>query len=287
VKIKNLALVAAAALGMAGTNAAFACSTAAWAATTGGGETGNPVEGRPTDAASPVARYSGQCGLKATTAGNFVTDGTPAAETAFRARFYVYTGLASGNAVVYRARNGAGADQITVTYNRDTGNLLFAIPGTPTGTPTAPVAPNAWYSVELAWAQAGTLNATVRGAGVATDSTVALTGGTAGGVIETAQLGFISGSGVSANTGTAREGIITDAYESRRSTAIGRLCRGDANGSNTITVGDAVQILNESFPGGPLTSGQPDCNENGSITVGDAVCALNRSFIASVCTSQP
>lgn len=276
-KIKNLALATAALLGLVGAPATFACSIAAW----NGGPMGSPLAGRPTDA-TPVARYSGQCGLRAAASGSFVTDNTPTAEATFRARFYIYTGLTTGSAVVYRALNAASAEQISVTYNQGAGNLSFAIPGA--AAQTVPAVANAWYSIELNWAAAGTLFATVRGNAATTDATANITGGTAGGAIDTAQLGWVSGAGTV--TGTSR-GIIADAYESRRSTAIGRLCRGDANANNAITVGDAVQILNESFPGGALTSGQPDCNENGAVTVGDAVCALNRSFIANVCTSQP
>lgn len=265
-KIKNLALATAALLGLVGAPATFACSIAAW----NGAPGGTPVAGRPTDA-TPVARYSGQCGLRAAASGSFVTDTTPTAEAAFRARFYVYTGLTSGQAVVYRARNAANVDQITVTYNQGTpGNFSFAIPGA--AAQTVPANTNAWYSIELNWAAAGTLSATVRGAGGTTDATASITGGTAGGAIDTAQLGWIAGTGVA---GT--RAIIADAYESRRSTAIGRLCRGDANNDGTRNSGDQLAVRNEFF-GTALSAGQPDANEDGNVNSADQLVVRNLFF---------
>lgn len=267
-KIKNLALATAALLGLVGAPATFACSIAAWNGTAGG----TPVAGRPTDA-TPVSRYSGQCGLRAAASGTFVADNTPTAEAAFRARFYVYTGLTGGSAVVYRALNASSVEQIGVTYNHGTpGTFSFAIPGV--AAQTVPANANAWYSIELNWAAAGTLAATVRGAGGTTDATVNITGGTAGGAIDTAQLGWVSGSGTA-----GPRAIIADAYESRRSTAIGRLCRGDANNDGTRNSGDILQARNEFLtrlqPAPFLASGQPDASENGVVDSQDQLVIRN------------
>lgn len=265
-KIKNLALATAALLGLVGAPATFACSIAAWNGTAGG----TPVAGRPTDA-TPVSRYSGQCGLRAAASGTFVADNTPQTEGAFRARFYVYTGLTAGSAVVYRALNATNVEQISVTYNHGTpGTFSFAIPGATAQ--TVPANANAWYSIELNWATAGTMSATVRGAGGTTDATANVTGGTGGGTIDTAQLGWISG------TGTAGpRAIIADAYESRRSTAIGRLCRGDANNDGLRNSGDQITVRNEVF-GTSLAAGQPDANEDGNINSGDQITVRNLVF---------
>ncbi|MCE3004645.1 MAG: hypothetical protein LW860_18415 [Xanthomonadaceae bacterium] len=262
-KIKNLALATAALLGLVGAPATFACSIAAWNGTVGG----TPVAGRPTDATS-VPRYSGQCGLRAAASGSFVADNTPTAEPAFRARFYVYTGLTSGSAVVYRALNASNAEQISVTYNQGSpGTFSFAIPGATAQ--TVPANTNAWYSIELNWANTGTLSATVRGAAGTADATASITGGTAGGAIDTAQLGWISGTGVA-----GARAIVADAYESRRSTAIGRLCRGDANNDGTRNSGDGISIRNE-FLSATLAAGQPDANEDGSVNSGDGIIVRN------------
>lgn len=272
-KIKNLALATAALMGLVGAPATFACSIAAW----NGGPTGTPVAGRPTDAA-PVARYSGQCGLRAATSGSFVTDNTPTAEAAFRARFYVYTGLTSGQAVVYRARNAANVDQITVTYNQGSpGTFSFAIPGATAQ--TVPALTDRWYAIELNWAAAGTLTATVRGAAGTADAVANVTGGTAGGAIDTAQLGWVAGTGTV--TGASR-GIIADAYESRRSTAIGRLCRGDASGDGILGIADRVIITTEAA-GGALAAGQPDVNEDGVVAIADRVLITTRIGNGDTC----
>ena len=260
-KFKTLALVAAASFGLAGTSAVFACSTAAW----NGGETGNPQEGRPADG---VARYAGQCGLRSAATAQFVTDNTPTAETTFRARFYVYTGMTSGSPVVYEALNAGSVRQIGVTYNRDAGNLSFATTGPTPQTVT--VAPNAWYSVELDWSRTrGNMIVAVRGAAATADSSVTVAGVGGTDQIDTARLGWVSGAGVA-----AARGLVTDAYESRRATAIGRLCRGDANLDNTRNSGDQIAQRNE-FLNGTLAAGQPDANEDGTVNSGDQITVRN------------
>ena len=90
------------------------------------------------------------------------------------------------------------------------------------------------------------------------------------GTVEAVQLGAPNGMGDF--TGE----IIFDAYEAHRTTNVGALLVGDANGSGTVTSGDATRILNEGSLGGTLSIGQPDCNENGSITSGDATCVLGK-----------
>jgi hypothetical protein len=261
VKVKNLALVVAAVFGIAGANAAFACSTAAWS----GGETGNPTEGRPADG---VARYSGQCGLRSSNTAQYVQDNTPTAETTFRARFYVYTGLASGSAQVYQARNASGTQMIGVTYDRNGNQFTFNTSGGSAN--IGSITPDRWYSIELNWNRtAGNMAVTVRGAGATTDSTANVTGVAGTDQIDDARLGWISGTG----TPTTRA-IVTDAYESRRSTAIGRLCRGDANNDGSRNSGDGIVIRNE-FLSGTLGAGQPDANEDGSVNSTDGIVVRN------------
>ncbi len=61
--------------------------------------------------------------------------------------------------------------------------------------------------------------------------------------------------------------------------AVAYLC-GDADGSGTITISDAVYLINYIFAGGPapnpLLSGDADCS--GSITISDAVYMINYIF---------
>jgi hypothetical protein len=257
-----LALVAAAGFGLVGAPSVFACSNGAWSTVTG-----TPVAGRPTDA-SPVSRYSQQCASRSAATGSFVTDNTPNAEQTYRARFYVYTGLTSGPAVVFRATNAASAQMIAVTYDATAGNFTFNTSG---GNGTiGSITANRWYSVELNWSRAtSNMAVTVRGAGATTDSTATVTGVGGTDVIDTAQLGWISGAGVA-----AARGIVVDAFESRRSTAIGRLCRGDANNDNTRNSGDLIVVRNE-FLNSTLGAGQPDANEDGTVNSGDLIIIRN------------
>src|SRR5690606_24109310 len=88
-------LLAGAVLAVLPMGGALACTTTAW----NGGAT-TATAGDPT---TGVARYSGECGLEVGASGGHVTDNSPNAEAAYRARFYVYTGTASGNPVIFEA----------------------------------------------------------------------------------------------------------------------------------------------------------------------------------------
>lgn len=282
---KILAKLIAASFALAGIDAAMACSTTAWANTgSGGGEQGNPVEGQPDQGVNAVARYSGICGLRAPAAANYVRDVSPAAEPSYRARFYVYTGTTgAGEALVFRASDAGNAPKIRVSY--DSGAGAFKV-YSPAASATVPgVLANRWYSVELNFANSGTpgLRYTIRGANsttpLANDLAIAGVAGTD--VIDTADLGWVD------NVAGAPAGAITtDAFESRRNTAIGRLCRGDADNNGSYGVQDRIAMTNEILriqngqTARALATGQPDCDENGSVGVTDRICVTN--FIIAV-----
>jgi hypothetical protein len=285
--VKNLALVAVAGVGLIGAPAVFAqaCSVAAW---TGPAPVAGAVAGRPTDA-TPTSRYAGTCAFRSPAVGGFVTDPTPAAEQAFRARFYVYTGLTGGQAVVYRALNASAAQMIGVTYDAAGSQFTFNTSGGSAN--VGSVVANRWYAIELSWTKAAivgppaqaanTMVVQVQGAGSATPLTAAgglvVTGVAAGDQIDDAQLGWV------ANGGTAGVGsITTDAYESRRQTAIGRLCRGDANVDGILNVQDRIIITNEVIAVG-LANGHPDATEDGIVNVQDRIVLTNRVLAADVC----
>jgi hypothetical protein len=269
---KILVKLIAASFALAGVDAAMACSTAAWTQTgANGGEVGAPVEGEPDEG---VKRYSGRCGLRATAAANFVRDVSPAAEPTYRARFYVFNGQTSGEAIVFRAQGGGTpVDRLRVGVTPTALNIAVGADGAVDGTVALPAAAR-WYAVELNYNTAGTPSVTysVKGAGqntaLATD--VATTAApTAADVIDQAELGWVAG----AATGGE---IVTDAFESRRNTAIGRLCRGDSNLNAVRDSGDATQARLEFLSGGnpqATAGGQPDCNEDGRVDSGDATCA--------------
>lgn len=265
--------------------AAQACTLAAWDNTTG-----TAVPGGPADA-NIIPRYSGLCSMEVTTTGSVINNGTgptgngtgaavsgPAGEAAMITRFYFKaSGPAGSSATLFETYDGevpgaAGVNPVyTVTY--DGTNVTV----TPAGG-TAAVAPvsatKQWHSVEVKWA-AG--NGTTGGAidvWVDTDAkTVAADASTTSAVaatsIQAVQLGGITNSGFTQ--------ILIDDYESRRSTSIGRLLRGDANADTGVDGADAILILRESI-GITINSGYPDVNEDGFVDGADALLALRISI---------
>lgn len=265
-RIKFLSAVVGA-LAFAGSSSVMAqCSLAAWS---------NAATSTAT-AATPAGngRYSGSCAAVVASAGanSFVVDNSPTAETSYRARFYIFTGdLGGSEADVFQARSPADANIVRVTYTNGTG-FRFYVNGAQGGASLGTIAavPNRWYGIEVRWANNGTFTAIARGNAQAAPAQpqINVTGfSNAADRIETARLGILTTTGV---TG----GIRLDDFDSRRTTDIGFLARGDANGNGSVTVGDAVRVLTE-VNGGTLSPGAADCNENGSVTVGDATCILN------------
>jgi hypothetical protein len=68
--------------------------------------------------------------------------------------------------------------------------------------------------------------------------------------------------------------ITFDAYEAHRSTSVGALLVGDANGNGAVNSTDVSALLIETELGGTLAPGQPDCNMNGIVNSTDASCIL-------------
>jgi len=236
----------------------------------------NGQDGAGTANNTSVARYSGKCASKAKAAGNFSFDGSPGAEQAYRVRFYVYTGITGGAAKVFQATDTGGAtDVISVTYDPGASSFIF----NPTGT-VGSIQANKWYRVELNWAAGAPMGITVQGAGAASPTTINSSTNGAGN-IETARLGWV------ANVSGSPVGTIsTDAFESRRATAIGPLCRGDANNSGSgtaINVFDTVTLINEINNPASLALGQPDCNEDGSVNIFDRVCVVGLINAGATC----
>lgn len=261
-KISTRTLLAAALLVALPTSGAMACTISNWNGTNtaAAANTGGPAEG--------IARYSGVCGL-AVDSGKYVVDNTPGTEGTYRARFYVLT-KATGTVTIFKASasdNGGGASVIEVDYTGSAFN--FRSNGAAVGSGVAGIQANKWYSIEMLYVSGGNFTASVWGAGGTAE--VGNVSGAAGtGTVGSAVLGAVAGS-----TGAASLGF--DAFESTRSetTAIGRLCRGDANASGSRTVADAVIIRNEFAGAGALATGQPDTNEDGAVSVADAVLVRN------------
>lgn len=261
IRSKVLQLAAVAAL-IVGVQSAQACSTAAWTGAAATATAGEPSAGH--------SRYSGRCSLRATAANQTVVDNSPSAESTFKARFYFFTGdLGGGEADIYNAENAGGTDIIRVTYDGSlpTPQLKFYVNGTAT-TQTVNVAANRYYGIEVRWAASGTFSALVKGNAAAAATTVNISG-FSGGAIDTVRLGWISG-------GTLAGGNAPnfDEYDSRRTSDIGFLLRGDASNDGQLLINDAILIRNEI--GGVLAVGQPDCTEDGFTLINDAICVRNQ-----------
>ena len=280
-KIKNATLLAAALALALPMSMASACTISNWSAATANAKAGNQ-KGRNSEPAVP--RYSGECALKADSAGtSYVTDNTPGTEGTYRSRFYVFTGSAANGSKIFSATsadNGGGTEAFSISISG--GNFAFAVNGT-TVSGTATAAANKWYAIETIYRAGGAFQAKIRGANAATE-TVLASAGNAGAVnVGSARLGVLS---ATANA-TA---MAFDAFESTRSdaTEIGRLCPGDATSDSLVNSSDAIKILAEVPPSGPYAPGQPDCNQDGLVNSGDAICALNRFAVPAqrTCTAN-
>lgn len=306
-KLRTLVIAISTVAGLSLAPAAFSqtCSTGQWGqggnpttvATVGAPQAGGPL----TIPGTPVSRYQGQCGLRAPTgAGNYVQDSSPAGEATFRARFYAFLPSTGSASTIFRAGNATSDATLTdftngrirVVYN-GTGNInVFGPGGTPNLACTG-LTTGRWYSVELAYNSTGaalgtgadtlaanSLRATVIGQGNAatgdaapqincTQTGAGITTG-ATNTIDYAQLGNLTG-------GPAGNAITVDSYESRRTTPIGRLCRGDGNNDNAVTVADRTAVTTEvnSF-GATRAPGTADCNEDGTVSVADRTCITQR-----------
>jgi hypothetical protein len=259
-KLTKIALAASLLVG--GIASTQACSLGAW----DDNATSTSLAGGPAEAgANNFARYQGLCSMQ--TAGatpsvlnNGISGATsgPAGEASMIARFYFLPGAATGDIFTTYSDDTATTAVYTVSYAG--GNVTVTPNG---GGAPAVVAAGAtnWHSVEVKWANSG-------GAidvWVDTDATTAAADAstTSAATADTIEAGILGGTA----------GMIFDAYESRRTTSVGRLLVGDANNTGNISIADAVSIVNEL--GGVFTTGTPDCNESGNVSIADAICVVN------------
>jgi hypothetical protein len=240
-----------------------ACTTDGWASVSNIPTNGNA--GSPT----AVSRYSEFCALAVT--GTSYVQSNAASDTRYFGRLYVYpnlTGAGTVDILIAYSDEAATTELFIISY--DGTDFIFDAGGAG-GTSASTAAFSGWNLVEFEYdSDSGNFNYWVNVAwNFDTLSYAAPTGTfTSGsGTVEAVQLGAPNGLG--GNTGT----ITFDAYEAHRTTSVGALLVGDANGNGSITVADVVSVLNELA--GTLQSGQPDCNENGGVTVADAVCLIN------------
>lgn len=282
--------IALAGLALFASSQAFACSTSLWGAGLTGGAGGaqaalnGVVAGQPNGGGGGTAtRYSGSCGLRAASVTQVVQDGTPSQEGAYISRFYAHVNYASGTPVIFRAAEGApdavNTRVFAIQYNR-ADQRFEAVNQAGVVTAIGAVGSainNRFFHVHTSWTRAtGALDVNITAplagappappANAFTAITANLTGfpsssGAAG--VDYVALGW--------QAGTASGTVNVDAFESRRSTAIPRLCRGDANNSGNISPADRSSITAE-LGLVNLAPGQPDCNEDGTISPADRSC---------------
>lgn len=268
--IRLKTLLGAAIIGAMAFTGANACSISAWSAT-------DSVGVVAADAGSPTAgfkRYSALCGLRVVGAATakYVQDNTPTNATSYKSRFYFYSGSTlidtGAGGFFFLARDGAGANLIRLALTG--GNIQTTVTGSAASIPAIPVVAGKYYSVELEWAQgaAAPFSIKVQGGAAAAATTRTSTTNNAAGVLKDVRLGLSA-----ASTGTA----FFDEYDSRRTTAPGRLCRGDANADNVINIFDRGALNQDinaqsAIVGANLAVGQPDCNEDGDVNVFDRGC---------------
>jgi hypothetical protein len=238
--------------------AAMACTLDNWSSSSGAVAAGDPL-------ADGITRYSGLCGMEATGTG-YVQDDNPGGIDRIVARFYFLADNTSTSDVYAGYGDGAGGDERFDVSVDASGNVTLTDATSTQSVSQAGVA-GSWNSIEIDWAQGagtGVISLSVNGATPSEITTL----NNSGAQLQSVRLGNLNGS-----TGTTR----FDAYESRRSTAVGRLLVSDANDDGTVNVGDITGMANEIFSN-TLAIGQPDCNEDGLVDVGDITCAVNIIF---------
>ena len=245
------------------------CTTANWTSALGlvngdDNDTGN-VGTPPT-----FRRYAGPCALKVPVNGaRYVTDETPNSEASYIARFYMFLDNVGQTPVqVFGASDGQD-DQIQVWYNSPNPGELTLRVFDANGVeqllaPFTDVPQSRWHSIEFVWeaAAAATIRFSLNGQ---PDRTASVN--TAGLAINAVFLGNVNGA-----NGTGA--IDFDDFDSRRTTRPGRLVRGDAANTGSVSSPDLQAVRNEIL-GTAVAAGQPDCNEDGAVGSPDLQCIRN------------
>lgn len=259
-KLKTILAAGLLTVGMA----AQACTLGAWDTNGTTAIAGGPAE--PAGATN-FARYSGLCAMQ--TAGAIprvlnngaggATSG-PSGEASMITRFYFKADGMTGTLLDTYEEDTALTLVYSASFNGT--NVTLLINGG--ATLTAPVsATTNWHSVEISWAN----NGGVVNLWVDSDATTAAPDDTGVSLATAATISAARLGGVA--------GMTFDAYESRRTTAIGRLVTGDANNDSNVNIFDAIGVVNESSGGGFVNPGQPDCTEDGNVNIFDAICVVN------------
>jgi len=262
---RTLAAGAVLAGAMLAGQSAVACTLDNWSSSSGAVTAGDPLPNPPSS--DPVIpRYSGFCGMQVSGLG-YVQDDNPGNIDRIVARFYVLR-PSSGTVEVYAGygESNGTVELFNVTVD-SSGQVILT--DTDTGQTATQTGSTQWLSVEIDWIQDasnGRVSLLVNG-GESDGGNPDLNegfGNDIGNELTSVRLGNLDGAAV----GT----IGFDAYESRRSTGVGRLLAADANDNGIVNIADASAIVAELNQ--TLQSGQPDCNENGVVNLTDASCVI-------------
>ena len=252
------------------------CTTANWTSAVG---LADGVDNATGNVGTPPTfrRYAGPCALRVPVDGTarYVIDDSPAAESSYIARFYVFLNN-SGSApiVLFEALGSGDAAQLRLTYTAPNLTLEIFNNGQ-TQSRQFTNLENGWQSVELSWAQGATANVSLTLNG---DTLTAEGVDTAGRTIERVRMGNVAAAGVAQASTT----VDFDDFDSRRSSNPGRLCRGLTDQTrDSLTFGDAIAIFSDASSAAFVAPGQPDYDENGLVTFGDAIAVFNRAAGAS------
>jgi len=245
---------------------ASACTVDGWSA-----DAGVPANG-VSDSPPAVPRFSELCAFGVTGASHVQSNF--ASDTRYRARFYVLDGLTGSGAVdIFRAYGDevAGSLLFKVAFNGTT--FTFDATGAGGTSASAPAASGDWNLVEVDWnSNDGTFRFWVNADAGADAASGSASSGT--GTVESVRLGAPDGLGSQAG------GLVFDAFESHRETAVGPLVNCDAEGDGgDIDINDVLAVVDEVFGNASiLGAGQPDCEADGDVDITDALAIVDIVF---------
>jgi hypothetical protein len=243
-------------LGLTLSFAADACSTDGWL--------GGAVGSYTADSPPTIARYSEFCALSVTGQGHVQSNF--ASDTRYRARFYVLDSLTGvGTVEIFEAYSdeGGASPLFKISFN----GSQFTFDATDAGGGSTTIASvNGWNLIEFDWTSGGNFVLWVNADATTDAATGTIASGS--GTVESVRLG--------APNGFSQTGRLNfDAFESHRTTPVGPLLVGDANGNQSVNIFDMISIQNEILNVSNLAAGQPDCNANGSVNIFDMICVQN------------
>jgi len=234
----------------------LACTTSAWTSAEAGTTADDPLNG--------ISRVSGFCGLEVTGTGH-VVDNSPADETTFIGRFYVFPKMLPAGPhelfVAFSDQTDTNSDVVVITY--DGGDITIDATKVGGGTATVAADTTHWNLVEFLWTSDGQGSLWVNSDAVNDAADATFASGT--GSIDQIRLGAVSTIGANI--------AYFDDYESHRSLPVGALLAGDGNFDGNINSGDIDMVVNE-FLFSALANGVVDCNLDGSINSGDIDCVV-------------